>query len=116
MNVCCLHDMFLFERRENAMLNEDENVSDPDLKTRLKTLHRSLAETEEVDEELQMLLRQLDGDIKHVLDRRAEADLDANTYGLASRTQELSARFTARHPNVASALRELGNMLSSMGI
>jgi ABC-type transporter Mla subunit MlaD len=94
------------------MLNEN----DSNLKAHLKTLHRSLAETDEVDEELQMLLRQLDGDIKQVLERRADQDLDANTYGLGSRTQELSARFTARHPNVASALRELGNMLSSMGI
>jgi ABC-type transporter Mla subunit MlaD len=94
------------------MLNEN----DSNLKAHLKTLHRSLSETEEVDEELQMLLRQLDGDIKQVLERRADQDLDANTYGLGSRTQELSARFTARHPNVASALRELGNMLSSMGI
>jgi ABC-type transporter Mla subunit MlaD len=94
------------------MLNEN----DSNLKAHLKTLHRSLSETEEVDEELQMLLRQLDGDIKHVLERRADADLDANTYGLGSRTQELSARFTARHPNVASALSELGNILSSMGI
>lgn len=94
------------------MLNEN----DSNLKAHLKTLHRSLADTDEVDEELQMLLRQLDGDIKQVLERRADADLDANTYGLGSRTQELSARFTARHPNVASALRELGNMLSSMGI
>lgn len=94
------------------MLNENES----NLKAHLKTLHRSLSETDEVDEELQMLLRQLDGDIKQVLERRADADLDANTFGLGSRTQELSARFTARHPNVASALRELGNMLSSMGI
>lgn len=94
------------------MLNEN----DSNLKAHLKTLHRSLADTEEVDEELQMLLRQLDGDIKHVLERRAAADLDANTYGLGSRTQELSARFTARHPTVATTLRELGNILSSMGI
>ncbi|QNA87421.1 DUF4404 family protein [Massilia sp. Dwa41.01b] len=94
------------------MLNEN----DSNLKAHLKTLHRSLSETDEVDEELQMLLRQLDGDIKHVLERRADADLDANTYGLGTRTQELSARFAARHPTVSSALSELGNILSSMGI
>lgn len=94
------------------MLNEN----DSNLKAHLKTLHRSLSETDEVDEELQMLLRQLDGDIKQVLERRAEADLDANTYGLASRTQELSARFDSRHPNVSAALRQLGNILASMGI
>ena len=93
------------------MLNEN----DPDLKTRLKTLHRSLADTGEVDEELQMLLRQLDGDIKHVLERRAD-NPDANTYGLGSRTQELAARFNVRHPTVSTGLRELGNILSNMGI
>lgn len=93
------------------MLPENENT----LKAHLKTLHRSLEETAEVDDELEMLLRQLDGDIKHVLDKRAQ-DPDANTYGLASRTQELTARFAIRHPHLEPALRELGNILASMGI
>jgi hypothetical protein len=94
------------------MLNENDSP----LKAHLRTLHRSLADTGEVDAELQMLLRQLDGDIKAVLERRADAEHDENTFGLGSRTQELSARFTARHPTVATTLRELGNILSSMGI
>ena len=93
------------------MLPENENT----LKAHLKTLHRSLEETGEVDDELEMLLRQLDGDIKHVLNKRAQ-DPDANTYGLASRTQELTARFAIRHPHLEPALRELGNILASMGI
>ena len=93
------------------MQPENENT----LKAHLKTLHRSLEETGEVDDELEMLLRQLDGDIKHVLDRHAQ-DPDANTYGLASRTQELTARFALRHPHLEPALRELGNILASMGI
>ena len=93
------------------MLPENEN----NLKAHLKSLHRSLEETGEVDDELEMLLRQLDGDIKHVLNKRAQ-DPDANTYGLASRTQELTARFALRHPHLEPALRELGNILASMGI
>jgi hypothetical protein len=93
------------------MLPENENT----LKAHLKTLHRSLEETGEVDDELEMLLRQLDGDIKQVLNKRAQ-DPDANTYGLASRTQELTARFALRHPHLEPALRELGNILASMGI
>lgn len=93
------------------MLPENENT----LKAHLKTLHRSLEETGEVDDELEMLLRQLDGDIKHVLNKRAD-NPDANTYGLASRTQELTARFALRHPHLEPALRELGNILASMGI
>lgn len=96
------------------MLNDNNDNAD-NLKAHLKTLHRHLEETGQVDDELEMLLRQLDGDIKHVLDKRAD-DPDANTYGLASRTQELTARFALRHPKLEPALRELNNILTSMGI
>jgi len=89
---------------------------DADLKARLKILHRELQETGDTDVELEMLLRQLDGDIDKVLQRRAEQQLDANTYGLGSRTQEVAARFAAKHPRVESGLRELGQILSNMGI
>jgi len=94
------------------MLNEH----DADLKARLKALHRQLQETNDVDPELETLLRQLDGDIDRALERRAEQQLDANTYGLGSRTQEAAARFDSRHPTVSTGLRELGNLLSNMGI
>jgi hypothetical protein len=94
-----------------------QSEQDADLKARLKALHRHLQETGgETDAELEMLLRQLDGDIEKVLERRAQAQLDDNTYGLGSRSQELAARFAARHPRVESGLRELGNILSNMGI
>jgi ABC-type transporter Mla subunit MlaD len=93
------------------MLPDNEDA----LKAHLKTLHRHLEEAGEVDDELEMLLRQLDGDIKHVLERRAD-DPDANTYGLASRSQEITARFAARHPTLEPALRQLGNILANMGI
>ena len=96
------------------MLPENENT----LKAHLKTLHRSLEETGEVDDELEMLLRQLDGDIKSLLERRAQAEADSasTTYGLAERAQEITARFAAEHPRLEPALRELANILSSMGI
>jgi len=94
---------------------------DSTLKDSLKTLHGKLATTGPVDEELQDLLKQLDGDIKLLLERRADASPgDAagatTTYGLAERTQEISAKFAIRHPALEPALRELGNILSSMGI
>jgi hypothetical protein len=92
------------------MSNEDN------LKAHLKTLHRSLNETDDVDEELQMLLRQLDGDINKLLDKQADQQLDQNTFGVSSRAQELAARFALRHPHLEPALRQLGNMLASMGI
>jgi hypothetical protein len=96
-----------------TMLHDDTST----LKAHLKSLHANLENTEEVDEELQALLRQLDGDIKALLEKRAtEAEPDSTTYGLAERSQEITARFAAQHPRLEPALRELGTILSNMGI
>ena len=86
------------------------------LKASLKTLHANLASTNEVDDELKDLLHQLDTDIKSLLETRADDTTDTTTYGLAERTQEITAKFAVRHPRLEPALRELGNILSSMGI
>lgn len=101
------------------MLNQDT----ANLKSHLKDLHTNLSQTSDVDEELQSLLHQLDGDIRTLLERRtavaaAEAQeiADSTTYGLAERTQELTARFAVEHPRLEPALRELGRMLANMGI
>ncbi len=102
------------------MLNDDT----ANLKSHLKALHANLAQTSDVDEELQALLTQLDGDIRSLLERRADAaaaqarqdEEDSSTFGLAERTQELTARFAVEHPRLEPALRELGRMLANMGI
>ncbi|TWI61768.1 uncharacterized protein DUF4404 [Pseudoduganella lurida] len=94
---------------------------DNNLKESLRELHLQLASGAPVDEELQDLLRQLDGDIHELLERRtAESTLGDDegtiTYGLAERTQEISAQFAARHPSLEPTLRELGRILGNMGI
>ncbi len=95
------------------MLNDDTS----NLKAHLKSLHANLAATGEVDEELQGLLHQLDGDIRSLLERRAAAQpVDAAASGLAERTQALAARFAAEHPRMEPALRELSNLLANLGI
>lgn len=93
------------------MLNENASH----LKAQLKALHQNLAETGEVDEELQELLRQLDRDIESLLDKGAE-EAEVDTFGLAERTQELGARFAVEHPRLEPTLRELGRILANMGI
>lgn len=85
------------------------------LKDSLKSLHATLSSTGEVDEELLDLLRQLDSDIKVLLEQ-PPADAGSTTYGLAERTQELSARFAAQHPKLEPALRELSSILGAMGV
>lgn len=100
---------------------------DSNLKASLKTLHAELASAPgPVDEELLDLLAQLDGDIKQLLERRVAQEnagtggvdtaMDTTTYGLAERTQEISAKFAVKHPTLEPALRELGRILGNMGI
>jgi hypothetical protein len=89
---------------------------DNNLKESLRNLHGSLANAGPVDEELQDLLRQLDADIRLLLEQRAAEGQDSDTYGLAERTQEISAKFAARHPALEPTLRELGRILGNMGI
>jgi N-acetylglutamate synthase-like GNAT family acetyltransferase len=96
-----------------TIMNDDTST----LKAHLKNLHANLANTAQVDEELKDLLRQLDGDIKALLERRAQQEEEEiDTYGLAERSQEITARFAAQHPKLEPALRELGTILSNMGI
>ncbi len=84
------------------------------LKESLKELHANLETTGEMDGELKELLLVLDKDIRQLLDKQERAQEDA--LGLADRAQSISARFAAEHPAVETALRELGVMLSNMGI
>ncbi|MFP5391474.1 MAG: DUF4404 family protein [Gammaproteobacteria bacterium] len=93
------------------------NDNTSQLKAHLQSLHASLSETGVVDEELRALLRQLDGDIHQLLQRRTEEPASVvPDPSLAGRSQALAARFAAEHPRMEPALRELGNILSSMGI
>lgn len=89
---------------------------DTNLKSSLQQLHAQLDTSGPVDEELQGLLLQLDTDIKQLLERRAASVEETTTYGLAERTQELSAKFAVQHPQLEPALRELGRILGNMGI
>jgi hypothetical protein len=84
------------------------------LKESLKQLHANLETTGQVDPELKQLLQMLDSDIQLLLAKEARSTEDAN--GLADRAQAISAKFAAEHPHVEPALRDLGNILSSMGI
>jgi hypothetical protein len=84
------------------------------LKESLKQLHANLESTGRIDPELKQLLQVLDRDIQQLLSKDAQDATDAS--GLADRAQAISAKFAAEHPHVEPVLRDLGNILSSMGI
>ena len=90
------------------------------LKESLQQLQSNLESSGPVDEELHGLLQKLDGDIRLLLEKRAaleaQEEPESTTYGLAERSQELSAKFAVKHPKLEPALRELGEILANMGI
>lgn len=91
-------------------------MSSVELKQSLKRLHSELADTRQVDAELQQLLAVLNRDIENLLEQEEEREADENSFGLAGRAQELTARFAVQHPTLEPALRELGRILANMGI
>ena len=92
------------------MLNDNED----NLKAHLKTLHRSLRRRARSTTNWKCCCASSTA-TSSTCSSAAPTTPDANTYGLASRTQELTARFAVRHPHLEPALRELGNILASMG-
>ena len=91
---------------------------DSKLKESLQQLQSTIASGDPVDEETHGLLQKLNGDIQQLLEKRAAQgeDEESTTYGLAERSQELSAKFAVKHPKLEPALRELGEILANMGI
>lgn len=89
------------------------------LKEKLKELHLALSSAEAPDAELVQLLDVLDGDIRNLVQKQAPGSNQAaglEGAGLASQAQSISARFAAKHPHIAPVLRDLTDMLASMGI
>jgi hypothetical protein len=84
------------------------------LKAKLKELHLAMHNAEAPDTELVELLQVLDGDIRNLVQKQTPS-VDERA-GLATRAQSISARFAAKHPHIAPMLRDLTDMLASMGI
>jgi predicted component of type VI protein secretion system len=84
------------------------------LKSSLGRLHAELTGTVKVDPELKELLQALDQDINQLLNTTVYERPDADT--LAERSQAISAKFAAGHPQLESILRELGAILERLGI
>lgn len=84
------------------------------LKSTLLKLHGSLAQVDHIDNDLLDILQVLNKDIELILSQSTD---DKNlSDAVADRLQEASAKFAAEYPNLEIILRELGKILSGMGI
>ena len=87
------------------------------LKKSLKSLHTHLEGAGQVDTELRDLLKTLNSDIQELLERTpGPEEQESTTFGLAERSQEITAQFAAKHPTLEPALRELTRILANLGI
>ena len=86
------------------------------LKQVLEQLHQELSGTEQIDEELKILLEKLGQDIHQVLSNESQSHNDPIYAALSERSLALSAKFAVQHPKLEPALRELGSMLEKIGV
>jgi len=82
------------------------------LRQLLEQLHKELAKSGGVDEKGQALLRRVDEDIHHLLERTEGKQQPS----LVESLQETIAHFEATHPALTAALAQALNTLSNAGI
>lgn len=85
-----------------------------DLHRQLESLHQELARTTAVDAAARALLITLVGDITRLL---GQSNLSASEHHtLTERLDELAVHFEAEHPALGSAIRQIMDTLSRVGI
>lgn len=90
-------------------------MTDNNLRTLLEGLHDELQRIESVDDKGRVLLRDLDTDIRNLLQRSGEegAQTDKSVF---ERFQSAMDHFEITHPNLTLALSEMMTALSNAGI
>lgn len=87
-------------------------MTDPTLRDLFGKLHDELQRVESVDDKGRDLLRDLDDDIRALLERSGEARSDS----IAKSLQSAMDHFEITHPKLTMALSEMMNALNNAGI
>ena len=85
------------------------------LRNLLEQLHDEIGQTESVDEKGRELLRNVDMDIRTLLERSEDAEVQSDE-SMLQRLQETIDHFEVEHPTITTALSELMTILSNAGI
>jgi len=81
------------------------------LRENLKKLHTELASLDNLDEELDTLLRQVAEDIEQVI-----GDAPVEPRSGKEQLQEMAIKFETDHPRLGTILSELADTLSKLGL
>ena len=90
-------------------------MPDNNLRTLLEGLHDELHNTESVDEKGRALLRELDADIRNLLQRSGEK-LSQTDDTILRHIQSAMDHFEITHPKLTMALSEMIKSLNNAGI
>lgn len=85
------------------------------LKKTLKRVHEELGKSQQVDDDLRAMLRELDRDIDRILADDAPAVVD-DEETMSERVEVLASRFSAEYPRLELLLREVSDTLAKLGI
>jgi len=87
------------------------------LKDQLRTLHRELEGSGQLDEDMCRLLTQVDEDIHRLLDQGEQAATEPESDdALSNQVRESATNFQAEHPRTYRVLREIADTLAKLGI
>lgn len=86
-----------------------------DLRTLLEGLHDELQRAEGVDEKGRALLRDLDADIRDLLERSGDKGIQTDE-SVLRRVRSATDHFEVTHPNLTMTLSEIMTVLSNAGI
>jgi hypothetical protein len=90
-------------------------MADKDLRSLLEGLHDELERTESLDENGRALLRDLDADIRDLLERSGDEGIPTDE-SILQRVQSATDHFEVTHPTITMTLSEIMTVLSNAGI
>lgn len=98
-------------------LTSDNFMTNKDLEQTLDSLHQSLADTPQIDEQMAAKMRLLIDEIQLVLARSAPStETPPSHQTLTARVRELMDEFEVNHPQLTSNLSLIAERLADMGI
>ena len=98
-------------------LTSEKSMTNKDLEQTLDSLHQSLVETPQIDEQTAAKMRLLIDEIQLVLARSTpNSETPTSHQTLTERVRELMADFGVHHPQLTSNLSFIAERLADMGI
>jgi hypothetical protein len=86
------------------------------LQQNLQALHAELGATEDLDQELRVLLKQVAEDIEALLENEAQPPGATPAHTLRARLEETTVKFEADYPRLSHILGDLTDTLTKLGV